>query len=78
MVYDKKGLLRISDYVIQLILPLQLQKKIQLHQIMCGCEICIQDGTYQDSLNNWRNRRMTYTKDNEKSLAMVSVELLNT
>ena len=37
MSYDEKGLVHISEYDIQLLLPLKLRKMTQHHQIMCGC-----------------------------------------
>ena len=45
MKYDEKGIVRISDYALQLIIPPQLQKMSQRHKIMYGCKICIQAGT---------------------------------
>ena len=47
------------------------------HQIMWGCEICIQAGTYQEYLNHWRERRLLYINNNENSLTMGSVEHFN-
>ena len=52
MEYNKKGIVYISDYDLQLIFPTQLRNITQRHQIMCGCKICIQAGTYQESLNH--------------------------
>ena len=49
----------------------------QRHQIMCGCKICIQAVTYQDSLNYWRKRRLRYINNRENSLTRGSVEQLN-
>ena len=58
MEYDKKVLVRISDYALQLIIPTKSLKITQRHQIMCGCIICIHSGTYQDYINHRRNRRL--------------------
>ena len=77
MVYDKRILFRISDYSLQLILPQQLRNLTQRHQITCGGKICIQAGTYQESLNHWRNRRLRYIKNHTNSLTRGSVEKLN-
>ena len=49
----------------------------QRHQIMCGCQIFIQAGTYQESLNHWCKGRMRYIKNHENSLTRGSVENFN-
>ena len=49
----------------------------QSHQIICGCKICIQAGTYQDSLDHWCKRRLIYIKNRENPLTRGSVEQLN-
>ena len=67
----------ISDYDIRLTLPSQLRNMNQGHQIICGCKICIQDGTYQELLNHWRKRRLRYIKNNGNSLTRGSAENLN-
>ena len=43
---DEKGLVRISDSALRLIIPPQLQTIAQFRKIMCGCEIFIQAETY--------------------------------
>ena len=50
--YAEKGLVRISDYDIQLLLSPKLRNMTQHHQIMCGCEMFIRAGTYQEYLNH--------------------------
>ena len=77
MAYCENGNLRSSDYTLLLILLPQLQNITQLHQIMCGCEICIQDGTYQESLNNWHDRRLRYIKNHGNLLTRGSFEKFN-
>ena len=52
--YSETLLVGISDYALLLFIPSQLQKMTHCHQTMCGCKICIQDGTYQEYLNNLR------------------------
>ena len=49
----------------------------QRHQIMCGCKICIQAGTYHESLNHWCKRKLRCIKNNTKYLSGGSVEKLN-
>ena len=44
---------------------------------MCGCKICIQDGTYHKSLNHWRKRQLRYIKNHENSLTRGSSEQFN-
>ena len=34
---------------------------------MCGCEIFIQDGTYQESINNWHKQLLKFIKNRGKS-----------
>ena len=77
MVYDERGLVRISYSTIWLILPPQWLKMTQIHQIMCGWKICTQDVTYQDSLNHFRNQRLIYKNNNDNSLTWLSVGQLN-
>ena len=48
MAYDDNENVRISDSSLQFILPPKLRNMTQRHQIMRGCEICIQAGTYQE------------------------------
>ena len=67
-----------SDSAIQFILPLQIWKMTQRHQIMWGCEICIRSGTYQESPNNSSKRQLRYIKNSVNLLRRVSVEQLNT
>ena len=43
---------------------------------MFGCKICIQAGTYQESLNHWCKRGMIYINNNSNSLTRGSVEQL--
>ena len=47
MAYNEKGLVRISDSALRLILPTQLRKTIQIYQIIFGCYKCIQAGTWK-------------------------------
>ena len=75
--YYDNGNVSISDYDIRLTLPSQLRNMNQGHQIMCGCKICIQDGTYQELLNHWRKRRLRYIKNNENSLTRRLFEQLH-
>ena len=77
MSYYDKGLVHISDSALRLLLSPQLRKITQRHQILCGCKICIQDGTYQDPLNHWGKRRLIYIKKQENLLTSGSVEQLN-
>ena len=56
MVYNEEVLVHMSDSDLQLIVPPQLRKTTQRYQIMCASRICIQDRTYQESLNNWRKQ----------------------
>ena len=49
----------------------------QSHQIMGGCEICIQAGTYQESLNYWRKHILKYINNHKHPLTRISVEQLN-
>ena len=58
MAYDENIISRINDSALQLIIPPQLQNINQHHQIICGGKICIWDGTYQESLNHWRKRKL--------------------
>ena len=44
---------------------------------MCGCEICIQAGTYQESLNNWRKQQPRYINNHANELSMVSAQQFN-
>ena len=44
---------------------------------MCGCEICIQSGTYQESLNHFPKLRLRNINNHEKSLTRGSVQHLN-
>ena len=73
----KKGLVHISDSALSLLPPSQLLNMTQRHQIMCGCEICIQAVTYQELLNHWCKQRLRYINNHENSLTRVSVEQLN-
>ena len=66
-----------SDSSLRLIIPPQLRKMVQRHQIMCGCEICIQAVTYQYLLNNWFKRRLIYINNDANSLTRGSSEQLN-
>ena len=74
MAYNENFLVLISDSDLQLLLPPQLRKNTQRHQIIFGCKICIQAGKYQESLNHWRKRLLKYIKNHSNSLTMVSVE----
>ena len=49
----------------------------QRHQIIFGCKICIQDGTYQESLNHWYKQQLRYINNRANSLSRVSAEQLN-
>ena len=49
----------------------------QNYQIMCGCKICIQAGTYQEFLNHCCKWRLRYINNHANSLTRVSVEQLN-
>ena len=68
MAYNDNVNVRINDSALLLILPPQLRKTTQRHQIMCGFKICIQAGTYQESINNCHKQRLMYIKNNENSL----------
>ena len=65
MAYYEKRHVHISDYALLIILPPKLRKMTQHHQIMCGCKICIQVGTYQEPLNHWRKQQLRYTNNHE-------------
>ena len=77
MEYDEHGLFYISDSALWLPIPLQLQKTTHHHKIMCGCKICIQDETYQESLKNRRKQRLKFLKRCAKSFMSGSDEKLN-
>ena len=77
MAYEEKFLVCISYYSLRLPLPPQLRKITQRHKIMCGWEILIQNGTYQELLNHWSKRQLRYIKNHANSLTRVSVEQLN-
>ena len=66
MAYYEKVLVRISDYDIQLLLQPQLQKLTHNHQRMYCCEIFIQDGTYQESINHWCKKLLIYINNHAK------------
>ena len=78
MGYDEKVLVRISDSNLQLIITPKLLKITKRHQIICGCEIFIQAGTYQELINHWCKRRLRYINNHANSLTIISVEQLNT
>ena len=78
MAYDEKGLVRICNSYIWLIIPPVLQNMTQNYQIMCGYEKCIKGGTYQELLNHWRKWRLKYITNYDNSLTGVPVEQLNT
>ena len=59
------------------VLPSQLRKIIQCHQIMCGLEICIQSVTYKESLNHSCKRRLRYINNNKTLLTRGSAEKFN-
>ena len=44
---------------------------------MCECKICIHYGTYQESLNHWRKRRLIYINNNSNLSTRGSVEKSN-
>ena len=49
----------------------------QRHQIMCGCKICIQAGTYQELLNHLCKRRLRYINNHANYLTSRSSEQFN-
>ena len=49
----------------------------QRHLIVCYCEICIQTGTYQESLNHWFKQQLIYTTNHAKQFTRISVEKFN-
>ena len=55
MAYDEKRLVPIFGSEILLLLLPQLRNMAHHHQIIFGCKIFIQAGTYQDSHNHWKN-----------------------
>ena len=77
MAYDEKLLVPIIDYNLWLLVPSQSWNITHHHQIMCGCEVCIQAGTYQELLNHWRKKRLIYINNIENKLTRVSVEIIN-
>ena len=78
MEYDGKVLVRISYSAIRLLLSPRLQNITQRNQIMCGGEIYIQAVIYQESLNNWRKRRLIFINNHANSLIRATVEHWNT
>jgi hypothetical protein len=56
--WDESGNPRISDTALRALLPEQARKMTPRHKQMCGCEVCIQIGSLQQSLNAWRHRRL--------------------
>ena len=77
MAYDEKGIVRISDSSLWLLIPPELRKMTQRHQIMCDFTICIQDGTYWEYINHWLKRRLRYINNHSNSLTRLSVEQFN-
>ena len=49
----------------------------QCHQIICGYEICIRSGTYQQYLNNWHKLQLKFLNDHAQLFMSVSKEQLN-
>ena len=66
MEYDERGLVRMKDSDLWILLTPQLRKMIHRHQIMCGCEICIPDGTYQGSTNHLYKQRLRFLNNSAK------------
>ena len=60
MTYDWKGLVHISDSDLRLSIPSQIIKTTHHHQNICGCEMFIQDRTYQESFNHWHKWRLPF------------------
>ena len=65
MACGENGLFHISDSDIWFILPLQLQNITQCHQIICGCKISVQAGTYQESFNRWHKQQLKIINNRE-------------
>ena len=57
ILFHGKGLVHIHDFALRLLIPQKFKKMTHINQIMCGCKILIQAGTYQDSLDNWRKKK---------------------
>jgi hypothetical protein len=56
--WDERGAARISDTALRALLPEQARKMTPRHKQMCGCEVCIQIRSLQQSLNAWRHRKL--------------------
>ena len=77
MACDDNVNVRMSDSDIRLIIPTQLLKITKHHQIMCGCNICIQGGTYQDFLNRCSKQRLRYINHHSNSFTGEPAENIN-
>ena len=56
--WDETGNARISDTALRALLPEQARRMTPRHKQMCGCEVCIQIRSLQQSLNAWRHQRL--------------------
>jgi hypothetical protein len=56
--WEETGNARISDTALHALLPEQAWRMTPRHKQMCGCEVCIQIRSLQQSLNAWRHRRL--------------------
>jgi hypothetical protein len=56
--WDENGNVRISDTALRALLPEQARRMTPRHKQMCGCEVCIQIRSLQQSLNAWRHRKL--------------------
>ena len=74
MAYDKKRIVFIRDYALQLILPHQLRNMTQRHTIICGCKTCIQAVICQKYFNNWHKIRLQFIKNSTKQFMSGSDE----
>ena len=77
MEYDEKGLVRIIYSAVWLFIPHHVQKSTQRHQLMCGCEMCIQYGTYKEALNNFHKKRLHFKNECAKSFMSVTYSRAN-
>ena len=68
--YDEHLNSHIGDSFLLLLLPPQSLKITQKPQIMHGCEIFIQDGTYQDFLNKRHKRCVFFSNEHFKFIIL--------
>jgi hypothetical protein len=60
---DEVGNVLISDTALRALLPEQVRRMTPRHKQMCGCEVCIQMGYHQESMNQYRHNRLRTLKE---------------